>query len=280
MSLLPGISHNNHNRHYTSTVHRHHFYENVAYSNTHPPRTMLFLQKTLTLAAILISFCAPMPLIRIQNISKENICYMVEYSNGTGTFPNETICGIDRGFWLNSGQTKDFKATGFDGEHFNGAVTAWLKNNTFRGARNEINLLNQSMAWYDVSYQYGISDGTCGPANSSDLSGEKDSLGKANSAWKTLSYPIKRQLLKSPQYLRQGKNGSLVHINMGVEAFPYGAPDVVMFFQATAGFKAYMGSGSATDVTWPPNSVQAELVPLADKQTLSAPTDHIVITSY
>ena len=245
---------------------------------------MLFPRKSLALAATLISFCAPTPYIQIQNRSKQGICYKVEYSNGIGVFPNETVCGVTgieiAGFWLDSGQSKAFKATGSTGQHFNGAITAVLNNNKDRGARNEINFSNPTMPYYDVDYQYGISDGTCGPPNSTNLSGERDTFGKANTAWKTLNQATKNELLRFPQYLRQDANGSLTYINMGVEAWPDLAPEVIRFFQVTAAFKAYMAPGSQANVTWPKNSMHEEVVALADQQTLNALTDQIVITSY
>ena len=246
---------------------------------------MLFLLKNLALAALLISFCAAMPYIHIENLSKQRICYKVEYSNGTGTFPNNTDCGATgdqvAGFWLAPGQ-RNFttKATNATGHLFNGAITAVLNNKTTCGARNEINFSNATMPFYDVDYQYGISDGTCGPPNSSYLSGERDTLGKANKAWRTLNSTTKSQLLRnSSQYLRQGANGSLTYINMGMEAWP-NRIDVIRFFQATAGFKAYMCPGSVANVVWPKNSTHARLVDLADQQTRNAVTDTIVITSY
>lgn len=246
---------------------------------------MLFFLKDLALAATLISSCAATPSIRIENLSKQSVCYKVEYSTGTGTFPNNTDCGAigDQvaGFWLGPGQSNfTTKATNATGHLFNGAITAVLNNKTARGARNEINFSNPNMPFYDVDYQYGISDGTCGPPNSSQLSGERDTLGKANKAWRTLNSTTKSQLLQnSSQYLRQGANGSLIYINMGMEAWP-NRIDVIRFFQVTAGFKAYMCPGSVDNVIWPKNSTHAKLVDLADQQTASAVTDTIVITSY
>lgn len=245
---------------------------------------MLFLRMILALAAILISFCAPKPMIWIQNLSNKHICYKVEYSNGTGAFPNDTVCGGAKGdhvagFWLNSSQLTSFPAVGSDGEHFNGAITAVLKDNTVWGARNEVNLLFPGKAWYDVDYQYGISDGTCGPPNSRNLSGEKDALGTANTAWKSLNHTTKKALLAYPKYLNGSVNGSLTSINMGLEAWP-NATAVLWFFQKTAGFKAYMSPGSVENVIWSNNTVQAELVRMADSQVMQASTDQIVITSY
>ncbi|CAF9941632.1 hypothetical protein IMSHALPRED_002819 [Imshaugia aleurites] len=246
---------------------------------------MLILRKTMALVAILISLCAPTPVIHVRNHSKQDICYKVEYSNGTDTFPSTAVCAQAKGakvggFWLRSGQTKVVNATGLDGQRFNGAITAVLKNNTRQGARNEINFLNATHTFYDISYQYGISDATCGPANGGEISGERHSLSKANAAWKHLNQTTKQDLLAFPQYLNQSANGSLTDINMSVDAWPTKAPEVVYFFQVTAGFKGYMGPGSVENVTYPPNSIQNISIPDADKQTLKTSSREMVITSY
>ena len=250
---------------------------------------MLFLGKGLALVAMLVSFCASTPYIRIQNLSQKPICYKVEYSSGTGAFPNETACGAIgaevAGFVLDPGKSRGFKATGSDGQLFNGAITAMLNDKANTGARNEINFLNPAMPFWDVDYQYGISDGTCGPPNSTHLSGERDTLGKANKAWQTLDQTTKTHLLGFPQYLKQDASGSLTYINMGPEAWENGAwantaLDLIRFFQVTAGFKAYVSPGSVAGQTWPENSPQQELVDLANQQTLSASTDTLLVTSY
>ena len=187
---------------------------------------------------------------------------------------------------LNSGQSQNHTAKGDDGTYFNGALTPWLHDDKVWGARNEINLLNPAETYYDVSYIYGISDGTCGPATGNNLSGERNTLEKANQAWRTLNQTTKNHLLTFPQYLKEGGNGSLVYINMGEEAWPYLAPEVIWFFQVTAGLKGYLSPGSynnpATNqkMVWPNGSIQAALVPQADRQTLLALTDTIVITAY
>lgn len=119
--------------------------------------------------------------------------------------------------------------------------------------------------------------GPRGPPNSGHLSGERDTIGKANKAWQTLTRRQKRVLLRFPKYLRQGASGNLTYINMSIEAWPSLAPEVIRFFQVTAGFRAYLSPGGET---WPTNSIQEELVGWANNQSLSAPTDQIVIISY
>lgn len=226
-----------------------------------------------------------MPHVSIRNFSNQNICYSVEYSNGTGAFPSSAICGGVKGnetggFWLDSGKIKEVNAIGLDGQPFCGAITAMLDNNTLTGARNEMNFLNARQTYYDISYEYGISDGTCGPADGSNPAGELHTLSKANKAWRSLNQTTKDYLLTFPDYLKQGGNGSLDYINMNINAWPDLAPDVVYFFQATAGFQGYMGSGSVRDVEYPAGSLRNISVGLADKQCRSSPSNQFVITSY
>ena len=253
---------------------------------------MLLLRKVLALAAILISFGTSTPIssststphIRIENKSKDRICYKVEFSNGTGIFPKDAVCGGAEGpqvagFWLGSGQHKVVEATNSSGIGFNGAITTVLNKQSLLGARYEINSSNITDPFWDVDWQYGITDGTCGPLNSKHLTGERDTLGKANAAWRTLDQTKKNQLLKFPEYLVQGANGSLTHINMTIDAWPERA-DVIQFFQETAGFKGYVGPGSVNGAIYGKHSTLQKLVNLADLQTTSDVTNTIAITSY
>ena len=278
---------------------RQHPHKILAHLHTHPPPTMLILRQTLALAAILISFCTPKPHISIRNHSNQAICYEVEYSNGTGVFPSEynmsyskrtgafpsAVCGTVKGnktggFWLQSGQTMDVDATGTDGVPFNGAITPVLNNNSFIGARCEVNFLNASVTYYDMSYSYGITDGTCGPAENTNPAGERYPLLKANKAWATLNQTTKNHLLTFPEYLQQAKNGSLVYINMNVGAWPTYAPEVVYFFQITAGFRGYMGPGSERGVNWNPGTIQNISVEAANAQVRTSPSRQFIIDSY
>lgn len=257
---------------------------------------MLILRKTLALAAILVSFCTPTPNISVRNLSNQTICYKVEYTNGTGAFPSvaysnttfafpSAVCGDAKdnetgGFQLQSGQTMDVDPIGFNGVPFNGAITPVLNDNRFSGARCEVNLLNASVTYWDMSYELGISDATCGPADGTNLAGERYPLQKANKAWKSLNQTTRNHLLTFPQYLQQAKNGSLIYINMDVNAWPTYAPEVVYFFQVTADFQGYMSPGSEDDVTWRARTIQNLLVKPADKQTRSSSSRQIVIDSY
>lgn len=246
---------------------------------------MLILRKTLALAAILTSFCTPTPHIRVRNFSKQDTCYAVEYSSGIGAFPTEAICGMVEGnktggFWLKSGQVREFEAIGLNGTRFNGAITPVLEDNQFKGCRNELNFLDPNLTYYDMSYSYGISDGTCGPADGTNNAGERHALMKANKGWRTLNQTTKDHLLTFPEYLRQGKNGSLDYINMTVDAFPTKAPDVVYFLQVTAGFEGYMGPGSVNGVEYMPGTIQNISVGVADRQVQHSPSDQFYVTSY
>ncbi len=242
---------------------------------------MLFTRKTLALAALLASFCTPTPQILVQNHSKQSICYKVEYTSGIGAFPNKTICGATGvaigGFRLDSGQSLPVDATGF-----NGGISAVLNDNTYVGARNEINFeVNPAKPFWDVDYQYGISDGTCGPLNSNNLRGERDALGKANTAWHTLSASKRDYLTKKfPDYLKQDASGSLTYITMTIDAWPSKALEVIEFFQVTANFSAYMSPGSESNKNYSDDPAREEDVKLADADTDAATTDEIVITSY
>ena len=247
---------------------------------------MIYLPKTLALAAILTSLSAADPLVRIQNYSNQNICYMVEYSSGVGTFPTEAACNNEQsatvaGFWVNSGQVREFNAPGF-----NGAITAILSGNTIRGARHEINFVDPGETWYDVDYEYGISDSTLGPIGGQDtedghnsLAGEPDAYAKANAAWVHLDPATKSQLLAFPQYLAQADNGNLDWINMDT-AGPAVAPAVVYFFQITADFTAYLNPGSVAGRWVDPNTSQDVAKTAADKKTWLVGTDQMVITSH
>ena len=253
---------------------------------------MLLMRKVLALAAILIAFSTSTPIssgtstphIRIDNKSKDRICYKVEYSNGTGIFPKDAVCGGAEGpqvagFWLSSGEQKVVQATNSSGIGFNGAITTVLNKQSLLGARYEINFSNITNPFWDVDWQYGITDGTCGPLNSNHLTGERDTLGKANAAWRTLDQTKKNHLRQFPEYLKQGANGSLTHINMTVGAWPERA-DVIQFFQETAGFKGYVGPGSVNGAIYGKDSTLQKLVDLADLQTTSDVTNTIAITSY
>ena len=183
------------------------------------------------------------------------------------------------GFSLSPGEHKVVKAINSSGIGFNGALTTVINNITL-GTRYEINFSNLIYPYWDVDYQYAITDGTCGPPNSSKTSGERHTLTKANKAWKTLNQTRKNQLLKFPQYLKQDDaNGSLTYINMGVEAWPARA-DVIEFFQLTADFQGYMGPGSVDGTIYEKNSTLQKLVHLADLQTKSEPAHSVVVTSY
>lgn len=94
-----------------------------------------------------------------------------------------------------------------------------------------------------------MSDSTLGPAdhrpyiiggakNVFSVSGEQDTLSKANAGWGAATN--KAQLLKHSKYIKQGDGGRLTYVHMDGEA----PEEVRAFFQLTAEFTAYMGPGS------------------------------------
>lgn len=223
-----------------------------------------------TLAAVLATTSASS--ITFQNAGGQNICYMVEVSSGT--FPGTTTCGLGTGIPVNAGQTTTVTLD----PSFNGALTAWTGGT--RGARYEVNFAaTPGSTWYDADYQLGMSDGTLGPADNrklsngqSSVSGEPDTLAKANAAWPHT--PNQAALLAYPTYLKQGPDGKLSYVYCDTDA-----PQVVIeFFQVTAQFEAYVDAGSVAGVT--PSATEAESVKLADSMSLEVDTQDMRIVAY
>ena len=221
------------------------------------------------------------PAITVQNTSPSDICYKVEFTSGN--FQTTTTCDSSPGFIVSAGQTMIVHP----GADFNGAITAILNNNV-KGARHELNfaspLYGMSGTWYDVDYQLGMSDSTLGPADGQprninghqlpSLSGESNTLAKANAAWpQTSNQP---QLLGSPDYIQQDPNGQLTFVYMDSNA----PAEVVEFFQLTANFTAYCGPGSVADVAVPTGTVQSDMVGAADEKSWWVGTQNMQIVAY
>lgn len=210
--------------------------------------------------------------ITFQNVGSQDICYMVETSSGT--FPSTSTCGPGQGIPIQAGQTTTI---GLD-PSFNGALTAWA--HTVRGARYEVNFAATAGAtWYDADYQLGMSDGTVGPADNRplttgqpSLSGEPDTLAKANAAWPDTA--DRAALLAYPDYLRQGADGTLSFVYCDALA----PQAVVDFFQVTAEFEAYVDAGSVAGVT--PSAADAQAVKMADTMSLQVDTQDMSIKAY
>ena len=221
------------------------------------------------------------PAITIQNTSPSDICYKVEFTSGN--LQTTTTCDSSPGFIVSAGQTMIVHPGG----DFNGAITAILSNNV-KGARHELNfaspLYGISGTWYDVDYQLGMSDSTLGPADGQprningqqlpSLSGESNTLAKANAAWPQSSN--QPQLLASPDYIQQGPNGRLTSVYMDSNA----PAEVVEFFQLTANFTAYCGPGSVAGVTIPTGTVQSDMVGAADEKSWWVGTQDMLIVAY
>ena len=210
--------------------------------------------------------------ITFQNMGSEKICYMAELSSGT--FPSTTICNQGSGIAVNAGQITTVNLD----PSFNGALTVWT--NSVRGARYEINFAaTAGSTWYDADYQLGMSSGTVGPSDNrklstgqSSISGEPDTLAKANAAWPHTTNQA--ALLAYPNYLKQGSNGQLSFVYCDVNA-----PQVVVdFFQVTAEFDGYIDAGSVAGVT--PSAADAQAVKMADAQSLQVDTQDMSIIAH
>lgn len=216
------------------------------------------------------------PLVNIYNTGKANVCYKVEFS--AGEFPTTTTCESSPGFMVKGGESVALHT----GAGFNGGLTAMTDG--VKGARHEINFSTAGSTWYDVDYQLGMSDSTLGPTDHRprrvggrtlpSVSGEQDTLAKANVAWPSAA--DKAGLLQHADYIRQGPDGRLTHVYMDG-----GAPeDVAEFFQLTAGFEAYVGAGSVKGVAVAAGTVQGEMNKAADLKSWVVDTQQMEIVAY
>ena len=221
--------------------------------------------------------------ITFQNASPHPVCYTVELSSGN--FPSTTTCGPGSGSGISvpAGQKTQIPLD----PSFNGALTAWTtttdKNNDVkRGARYEVNFAASpggGSTWYDADYQLGMSDGTIGALDNrklsngqSSVSGEADTLAKANAAWPQTEN--RAALLAYPDYLKQGPDGKLSFVYCDAQA-----PQVVIdFFQVTAEFDAYIDAGSVQGVI--PSAADAEAVKMADGKSLEVDTQDMLIVAH
>ena len=233
------------------------------------------------LGLLLAATTASATSITFQNASPNPICYTVELSSGS--FPSTTTCGPGSGSGISvpAGQKTRVPLDA----SFNGALTAWTTtnddNNVKRGARYEVNFAASpgGSTWYDADYQLGMSDGTIGALDhrklsngQSSVSGEADTLAKANAAWPHAEN--KAALLAYPDYLKQGGDGKLDFVYCDARA-----PQVVIdFFQVEAEFDAYIDAGSVQGVS--PSAADAEAVKLADVRSLEVDTQDMLIVAH
>ena len=238
---------------------------------------------TATLSVLLLAATAASATsITFQNASPNPICYTVELSSGS--FPSTTTCGLGSGISVPAGQKTRIPLDA----SFNGALTAWTTTTTNnndkdvkRGARYEVNFAASpsGSTWYDADYQLGMSDGTISALDNRKLSngqpsvsGEADTLAKANAAWPHTDN--KPALLAYPDYLKQGGDGKLAFVYCDAQA-----PQVVIdFFQVTAEFDAYIDAGSVKGVT--PSAADAEAVKMADGKSLEVDTQDMLIVAH
>ena len=221
--------------------------------------------------------------ITFQNASPHPVCYTVELSSGN--FPSTTTCGPGSGSGISvpAGQKTQIPLD----PSFNGALTAWTtttdeNNDVKRGARYEVNFAASpggGSTWYDADYQLGMSDGTIGALDNrklsngqSSVSGEADTLAKANAAWPQTEN--RAALLAYPDYLKQGPDGKLSFVYCDAQA-----PQVVIdFFQVTAEFDAYIDAGSVQGMS--PSAADAEAVKMADEKSLEVDTQDMLIVAH
>lgn len=201
---------------------------------------------------------------------------MVELSSGT--FPTTTTCGPSTGISVPAGAKTTVPLDG----SFNGALTAWTgQDNKIRGARYEVNFaVSATSTWYDADYQLGMSDGTIGPLDNRkllngqpSLTGEADTLAKANAAWPP---PEAAALLAHPEYFKQeGGSGKLSFVYCDANA----PQAVIDFFQVTAEFDAYIDAGSVAGVS-SSGAEDAQAVRMADLKSLEVGTQEMLIVAH
>lgn len=231
---------------------------------------MLSFQTLATLAVLLAPAFASS--ITFHNAGSQDICYMVEVSSGT--FPSTTTCGLGEGIPVQAGQSTTINLD----PSFNGALTVWT--GSTRGARYEVNFAaTAGSTWYDADYQLGMSDGTLAPSDNrklangqSSVSGEADTLAKANAAWPHTTNQA--ALLAYPDYLQQGSDGTLTYVYCDTNA----PPVVIDFFQVTAQFAAYIDAGSVAGVA--PSAADAVAVAMANAQSLQVDTQDMSIVAH
>lgn len=206
------------------------------------------------------------PLVTIINTSGGKMTYDVAKDSGAlaTAFNTCTAC-----ISVPAGQTVQFHP----GVAFNGAITSQNS-----GTRHEINFGDPTIVWYDADMQYGMSDSTIGPSNNMKTQdgrpgvlGEQDCLAKANAGWKTINNDAATQkALLDSGYLTGTVGGPLTAVKMDIHA----PLPVIVFFQLTAQFNAYIGAGSVSNL---PADVTTAA---ADKQTHSVATRQMTITDY
>ncbi|MCJ1465353.1 hypothetical protein MMC07_003971 [Pseudocyphellaria aurata] len=205
------------------------------------------------------------PVITFVNTSTKNKAYDVETSSVAGPSAFKSCSGC---ITVGAGKTVIFHPG-----PWNGALTA----NHHQGTRHELNFLSPpGTTWYDDDMEYGMSDETLGPSDhrkkigssESAVSGEPDTLAKANAAWSHTD-PGKKQALLNTGYLA-GDMNRLTKVRMDKQA-----PGLVVdWLQIDADFNAYIGPGSVAGKS----PSQADKI--ADKKSTFVETNKMTITIY
>lgn len=205
------------------------------------------------------------PVITIINTSSKNKAYDVETSSVAGPSAFHSCTGC---ITVGAGKTVKFHPG-----PWNGALTA----NNHKGTRHEFNFMSpQGTTWFDDDMESGMSDETLGPSDNrkkigsseSAVTGEQDTLAKANAAWSSTD-PGKKQALLNTGYLAGDKN-RLTMVRMDKQA-----PSLVVdWLQIDADFNAYIGPGSVEGKT------PSEADKIADKKSTFLETNKMTITVY
>lgn len=206
------------------------------------------------------------PLITIINTAKDTRTYDVGMNSNVSATAFKTC---SKCITVHAGATVKFHP----GVGFIGAITAQAP-----ATRHELNFGDPAVTWYDDDMEYSMSDSTLGPSNNMKtrdgrpgLLGEQDCLAKANAGWKTINNnPATQKALLASGYITGTIGGPLTAVKMDKQA----PLPVVVFFQLTAQFNAYIGAGSVPNL--PPDVTTAA----ADKQTHSVATGQMTITEY
>ena len=204
------------------------------------------------------------PVITIINNSAKDSVFDVETAGGLGP---SVFKSCQQCIKVKAGQTIAFHP----GLGFNGALTR----NNHQGSRHEINF-EPGITWYDVDMEKGMSDETLGPTDvhmktnkgGNPISGETNTLAKANAAWKKAHAQTKQALLRTG-YL-EGNEQRLARVRMDE-----GAPaSVIDWLQLDADFNAYVSCGSVSGKPSTPASRKADTKPL------DVATNKMTITLY
>ena len=198
------------------------------------------------------------PVVTIINTSSQDKTYDVETDSGAPKSAFQSCAGC---ITVGAGQTVNFHPG-----PFNGALTA----NHHAGTRHELNFVSQpGSCWYDDDMQYGMSDETLGPSDHSGrISGEQDTLAKANAAWSHTDSGTQQTLLDSGYFA--GDHQKLTMVRMDGSA----PQSVISWLQVDADFDAYIGAGSVAGQGSTP------LDHAADQQTAFCGTNKMTITVY